>query len=187
MAEIVLFHHAHGLTPGVRHFAGRLRDAGHTVYTPDLFEGRTFDSLDEGVAYADGIGLEPMIERGTTAVQALPESVVYAGLSLGGMVAQALTQTRPGAKGAVLISSAAPTRWFGEWPSGVPVQIHAAEADTWVEMDAARELADTVPEAELSVYPGGSHLFADETLPDYDPESAGLLMERALTFVSKAG
>jgi dienelactone hydrolase len=187
MAEIVVFHHAHGLTPGMRRFADRFRAAGHTVHTPDLFEGRTFDSLDEGVAYADGIGLEPIIERGISAVQVLPESVFYAGLSLGGMVAQALTQTRAGAKGALLISAAAPAKWFGEWPSGVPLQIHAAESDTWVELDAARELATTVRDAELFVYPGDRHLFADETLPDYDSESARLLMDRALTFVSKAG
>ena len=187
MAEIVLFHHAHGLTPGVVQFAGRLRVEGHTVHTPDLFEGRTFDSLDDGVAYADAVGLEAMIERGTAAVERLSENVYYAGFSLGGMVAQALTQTRPRARGALLIASAAPAKWFGAWPDGVPAQIHAAEADPWVEMDAARELVRAVPNVELFIYPGDKHLFADETLPDYDRASAELLTKRALTFVSKVG
>ena len=187
MAEIVLFHHAHGLTPGVIRLADRIRAAGHAVHTPDLFEGQTFESLDDGVAYADGVGLEAMIERGAAAVEPLSDGVFYAGLSLGGMVAQALTQTRPGARGALLIAAAAPARWFGEWPAGVPAQIHASEADPWVEMEAARELVNSAPNVELFTYPGDRHLFADETLPDYDPSATQLLTERVLTFVSRVG
>ena len=40
MAEVVLFHHLQGLTEGVRAFAGELRAGGHTVHTPDLFDGQ---------------------------------------------------------------------------------------------------------------------------------------------------
>ena len=56
MAEIILFHHVQGLTPGVVAFADELRRAGHTVHTPDLFEGRTFPSIDDGMAFAREVG-----------------------------------------------------------------------------------------------------------------------------------
>ena len=70
MAEVLLFHHAQGLTPGVRAFADELRAAGHTVHTPDLFDGRTFDSIDEGVAHAKEIGFENVLERGVRSADA---------------------------------------------------------------------------------------------------------------------
>ncbi len=56
MAEVLLFHHAHGLTSGVRDFADRLSAANHTVHVPDLYEGRVFDDLDEGIGYASEAG-----------------------------------------------------------------------------------------------------------------------------------
>ena len=56
MAEVVLFHHAQGLTSGVVAFADELRRAGHTVHTPDLLDGRTFGSIDDGLAYAEDLG-----------------------------------------------------------------------------------------------------------------------------------
>src|SRR5260221_14629297 len=102
MAEVLLFHHAQGLTPGVRAFADGLRAAGHAVHTPDLFDGRTFGSIDEGLAFIDGSGRDKMVERGEHAADALPNELVYAGFSIGEMVAQKLAQTRPGARGALL-------------------------------------------------------------------------------------
>lgn len=186
MAEIVLFHHAHGLTPGVRRFADRLRDAGHTVHTPDLFEGRTFDNLDEGVAYVDS-NFQDIVARAQKSAETLPENVVYAGFSMGAAPAQMLAQTRHGARGALLFHGAIPASEFGSWPDRTALEIHTAEEDPWVDLDVARTLAAGVPDAKLFIYPGDRHLFADEMLPDYDAESAGLLMERALTFVSKAG
>ena len=83
MAEIVLFHHALGLTSGVTGFADELRRAGHTVHTPDLFEGNTFDALEKGVAYAQQVGFGAVLERGTRAVEDLPAELVYAGFSIG--------------------------------------------------------------------------------------------------------
>ena len=50
MADVVLFHHVQGLTAGVHRLAGELRAGGHTVHTPDFFEGATFDSIDDGFA-----------------------------------------------------------------------------------------------------------------------------------------
>ncbi len=54
MTEIVLFHHAQGLTPGIDAFADELRRAGHTVHTPDLYDGHTFDTLEEGLGTPSG-------------------------------------------------------------------------------------------------------------------------------------
>jgi dienelactone hydrolase len=191
MAEVVLFHHAQGQTAGFLAFADALRAAGHTVHAPDLYEGRTFPTLDAGVAHAKQVGFDTLGERGRLAAESLPNEVVYAGFSLGAMPAQMLAQTRPGARGALLFHAAFPTSEFGgPWPQGVPLQIHMMEADEWVQegdLDAARELNRTIDGAELFLYPGGRHLFADNSLPDYDERAAALLMQRVLAFLKDAG
>src|SRR5512133_2537099 len=121
MAEVVLFHHAQGLTSGVVAFADELRRAGHTVHTPDLLDGRTFGSIDEGLAYAQELGFPgEILARGARAVEGLPADLVYAGFSLGVLPAQMLAQTRPGAKGALLLHGFVPTSEFeAPWPDGV--------------------------------------------------------------------
>jgi dienelactone hydrolase len=186
MAEILLFHHAQGQTPGFLAFADELRAAGHVVHTPDLYDGKTFANLDEGVGYAKQVGFDTIGERGRQAAEGLPAELVYAGFSLGVMGAQELAQTRPGAKGALLFSAAFPASEFGgSWPPGVPLQIHMMEADEWATEDlpAARELVETTDGAELFLYPGDRHLFADSSLPDYDESAATLLKQRVLAFV----
>jgi dienelactone hydrolase len=188
MVEVVLFHHAQGLTLGVVEFADELHRAGHTVYTPDLYDGRTFTSLEEGVAHAKEIGFGEVIERGLRAVEALPTELVYAGFSLGVELAQRLAQTRPGARGALLFHACLPVSEFSSsWPAGVPVQIHAMEADPefdngW-DLPAARALVEEAEDGELFLYPGGQHLFADSTLPAYDADAAALLSQRVLGFL----
>ena len=186
MAEILLFHHAQGRTPGVLAFADGLRAAGHVVHTPDLYDGKTFADLDEGVGYARELGFDKVIERGRLAAESLPDGLVYAGFSLGVMPAQLLAQTRPGAKGALFFSAALPATEFGDaWPQGIPLQIHMMEDDPWVDEDlpAARELVGSADRAELFLYPGERHLFADESLPDYDDNAATLLRQRVLSFL----
>ncbi len=186
MAEVLLFHHAQGQTPGFLAFADDLRAAGHTVHTPDLYEGRTFTSLDEGVAYARKVGFDVILERCRVAADSLPTALVYAGFSLGVMGAQMLTQTRPGARGSLLFSAALPASEFGgSWPPGVPLQIHMMEADEWATEDlpAARELVASIDDAELFLYPGDRHLFADNSLPDYDEGATELLKQRVLRFL----
>lgn len=116
MTEILLFHHAQGLTSGVRAFADDLRARGHTVHTPDLFDGRTFQSIDEGLAYIGEIGFDAMRERGVRVADELPTELVYAGFSFGVLPAQKLAQTRPGARGALLFYSCLPIS--GEWAFG---------------------------------------------------------------------
>jgi dienelactone hydrolase len=190
MAEILLFHHAHGQTAGFLAFADELRTAGHTVHTPDLYDGQTFAELDDGVGYAKQVGFDVIIQRGVAAAEGLPAELVYAGFSLGVLPAQMLTQTRPGARGALLLSACMPTSEFeAPWPDGVPVQIHMMDQDEWAEEDlpAARELVDEVENAELFLYPGDGHLFADSSLGDFDEEAAALLKERVLVFLDGVG
>jgi dienelactone hydrolase len=188
VAEILLFHHVQGQTPGVDAFADELRQAGHTVHTPNLLDGRTFDSIDEGLAYVGELGFGEVIGRGERAARELPGELVYAGFSLGVVPAQKLAQTRPGAKGALLFYSCVPMSEFGtSWPEGVPVQIHGMDADPFFagegDVDAARELVESTEPAELFLYPGDQHLFADSSLPSYDPEATALLTQRVLAFL----
>jgi dienelactone hydrolase len=186
VAEILLYHHAQGQTPGFLAFADELRAAGHTVHTPDLYEGKTFASLDEGVNHAREVGFGTLAERGEAAAADLPAELVYAGFSLGAMSAQQLAQTRPGAKGALLFSAAFPASEFGDaWPQDVPLQIHMMEGDEWAQEDlpAARELVETTEDAELFLYPGDRHLFTDSSLADYDEQAAAQVKERVLAFL----
>ncbi len=284
MAEVLVFHHAQGLTPGVHDFAGRLRAAGHVVHAPDLYEGRVFADLESGVAHARQVGFDVITrraraaaaelpadlvyagfslgvvpaqelaqtrpgargallfhacvppaefggpwpqgvpvqihgmdrdeffagegdldagvaharqvgfgaigERARTAAAALPAGLVYAGFSLGVVPAQELAQTRPGARGALLFHACVPPAEFGgPWPQGVPVQIHGMDGDDFFaaegDLDAARALVAATPEAELFVYPGEAHLFADSSLPAYDAQAAGLLTDRVLGFLGR--
>jgi dienelactone hydrolase len=151
VAEVLLFHHAQGQTEGFLAFADELRAAGNMVHAPDLFDGKTFAELAEGVGYAKQVGFGEIIERGVAAAEGLPAELVYAGFSLGVLPAQMLVQTRPGAKGALLLHACLPPSEFETpWPDGVPVQIHMMEGDEWAEEDlpAARELVDNVENAE---------------------------------------
>jgi dienelactone hydrolase len=188
MAEVLLFHHAQGLTSGVRDFAETLQEAGHTVHTPDLYDGRVFGTLQEGLGYAQEVGFGTLMQRGKDAAAKLDPELVYAGFSLGVMPAQMLAQSRPGAKGAALFHSCVPPSEFGgAWPEGLPVQVHGMDADELFvdegDLDAARALVDSTTDAELFLYPGDQHLFADNSLSAYDEQAAALLTERVLAFL----
>src|SRR5579884_153788 len=188
MAEVVLYHHVQGLTDGVRAFAEELRQGVHTVHTPDLFDGRTFSTLDDGMAFAREAGFGELGDRGVIAADGLSPEVVYAGFSFGVMPAQQLAQTRPGARGALLMCSCLPVTEFGEaWPQDVPVQVHGKEGDPFFaeDLEAARDLVASTEDAELFLYPGGEHLFADSSLPEHDPAAARLLVERVLAFLAR--
>ena len=194
MAEVVLFHHVQGLTDGVGAFAEELRAGGHTVHTPDLFDGARPETIDDGMALANTIGDDVVRERAEKAVADLPDGLVYAGFSFGVGEAQRLAQTRPGARGALLYEACMPItgEWaFGPWPEGVPVQIHGKEKDPFFgqggDLDAARELVEMVGPAlsELFVYPGDRHLFTDSSLPSYDAEATALVAERSRAFLDR--
>lgn len=190
MADVLVFHHVQGLTPGVSAFADALRSAGHTVHAPDLFEGRTFDSIDSGMAFVAELGgFGAVAERGAAVADGLSSGLVYAGFSLGVVPAQNLAQNRPGARGALLISACIPAEEFGSWPGGLRAQVHAMEADPFFtepdgDLAAAEALTAAHDGVELFLYPGREHLFADRSLTSYDPAAADLLWQRTLAFLS---
>jgi dienelactone hydrolase len=140
------------------------------------------------MGYVREIGFGEVMERGVRAVDGLPAELVYAGFSLGVLPAQRLAQTRAGARGALLFYSCVPVSEFGStWPEGVPVQVHAMDADPYFvdegDIDAARELVDEAKDAELFLYPGDQHYFADSSLPSYDADATALLTRRVLDFL----
>jgi dienelactone hydrolase len=196
MAEVLLFHHVQGLTDGVRAFAEALRDGGHTVHTPDLYDGEQASSVEEGFELKKRIGDDVLEGRIADAVAALPPGLVYAGVSYGVGAAQRLAQTRRGARGALLYEACFPVtgEWaFGPWPQGVPVQVHGMERDPFFglegDVDAARELVEIVgpDQGELFVYPGETHLFTDSSLPSYDADATALVLQRSRELLDRVG
>lgn len=185
MATVLLFHHAQGCTDGIDAFADRLRAAGHEVVVPDLFDGHTFDTLDEGFAFArEVIGFDTVAENGVAFAQDQPADVVYAGFSLGIMPAQRLAQQRPGARGLLLYHGGVPVDTFGDaWPDDVPIQAHVMVDDDWGDVDDVRELA-RVTGGEAFLYDGDDHLFTDHSLDAWDPVATALVVERTLSFLA---
>jgi len=196
LAEIVLFHHVQGATPGVHALADALRDGGHVVHVPDLLDGALPETVEAGLALMAGLDDGVVAARTERALEGLPAGLVYAGVSWGGSIAQRLAQTRPGARGALLYESfvSLSAEWaFGPWPAGVPVQVHGMARDPYFagegDLEAARELVDAVgPElAEVFVYDGDAHLFTDASLPSSDPVATALVVERSLELLARIG
>jgi dienelactone hydrolase len=188
MAHVVLFHHAQGLRPDVLSWADSLRDAGHEVETPDLYDGITFDRLDDGIAHRDEVGIPTLMQKAGEFLQGLPEELVYAGFSMGASTAHYFAVTRPGARGAMLMHGTAPAASLDDatWPSDMSGQLHKKENDPLMDdagVDAARRSAG--PALEVFTYPGAGHLFADPEGPDYDEEAAKLMLERQLDFLAR--
>lgn len=190
MSDVLMFHHALGLTRGLESFADDIRAAGHTVTTPDLFDGKKFPTIADGIAHAEKIGFDVIIQRGEKAAEGMGDRLIVAGFSLGALPAQKLAQTRPGVRGCILYNSAAPLSEFGEsWPAEVALQIHMTEHDRWGEDDqeAAEELVTQADHAALHVYPGTGHLVCDSSFADYDAPTAARILERSLAFIAKYG
>ncbi len=190
MTEILLFHHALGLTPGVVALADRLRAGGHTVHTPDLYDGQTFETVTAGVDHARGLGFDTLVQRGAAIAAELPEGLVYAGISMGVMPAQNLAQNRAGALGAVFFESSVPAEEFGgPWPAAVPLQIHGMDHDPEFidsgDVEAGRELVAAADDGELFLYPGDQHLFTDDSIPSYDAAATELAATRVLEFLAR--
>jgi len=186
--EIVLFHSALGLRPGVVAFADRLRALGHTVHTPDLFDGEVFTDLEAGARKRDSLGIPALIERAHAAVARLPPPLVLAGFSMGSAAAEVVAATRPGALGAILMHGALAPAAAGleSWPR-VPVQIHFSVDDPGVDHGQVEALVAGARAAGVAAeehrYPGSAHLFTDPDLPEHDPASARLLLERVEAFL----
>ena len=196
MAEVVLFHSVLGLSPGVFSAAERLRAAGHTIHTPDFFDGEVFDDLEEGMRKEEALGYQEIARRASDSVAGLPEGLVICGFSLGAVHAEALAASRPGALGAVLMAGAVPVEaleeYFGieRWPEGVPVQVHYAEDDPWVEAEEeVVPLGEAVRGAgaafEAHSYPGSKNRWPEPGLPEYDRPSSEEMWERVLDFLDR--
>ena len=184
MATLLLFHHVLGVTAGLQEFADRLRSAGHDVVLPDLFAGATFDTIEEGVAFA-----EPRFDLIRNKAMTLAEEVmgpfVSAGFSLGTVPAQQLAQTKDRVLGAIIYDGGEPTEAFGTaWPKGTELQVHVVENDEWIDLDAARSLTIEA-EGELFVYPGSAHLIADSSTVNYDSEIRDRIISRSLLFLER--
>jgi len=196
MAEVVLFHSVLGLGPGVISAADKLRAAGHAVHTPDYFDGEVFDDLNDGMRKEEALGYQEIARRASESVAGLPDGLVYAGFSLGAVHAEVLAASRPGALGAVLMHGAVPVEALGEyfgverWPEGVPVQVHYAADDPWVEAkEEVVPLGEAVRGAgaafEAYTYPGSAHLFSDPGLSEYDRVSTEVMFERVISFLDR--
>jgi dienelactone hydrolase len=191
MAHVVLFHHAQGLRSDVLEWADSLRAAGHEVDAPDLYAGRTFDLLEDGIAHRDEVGLPALMERAAAFLEDNPENVVYAGFSMGASTAHYFGVTRPGALAIVLMHGTAPAASLGGagWPSQVPGQVHRKAVDRLMDESgpiAAEESARSAGAPfEDFTYPGEGHLFADPDGPDYDGDAADLMLERELALLSR--
>ena len=186
MAEVVLYHHVQGLTTGVQSFADELRQAGHTVHTPDLFDGHTFDTIEEGMAFARETGFGALVERGAGSRRGEPPRLVYAGFSFG--VWSRSSSRRPGPVLAAPCSCPAVSRSRssarrGPRASRFRCMARRPTRSSKRTSTAARALADSTDEAELFLYPGNEHLFADSSLPAYDAAAAALLTGRVLAFL----
>jgi dienelactone hydrolase len=189
MAEVILFHHALGVTDGLRVFADQLRDGGHSVTVGDLFGGTTFGTIEEGVAYEEQLGWDEMIARSEAAIAPLPPQVVIGGFSLGAVYAQRLVQTREGALGALLYHGGdnPPEAFEVPWPPGAGLQVHVSEDDKWFNREGCEQLVSDVPGAELFLYPGSAHLFTDRSWEEYDEAATALVIERTFAFLDRVG
>jgi len=185
---VVVFHSVLGLRPAIHKFAEYLREKGHTVYTPDSFDGETFNTIDEGARKRDSLGIPELINRAWAAVSKLPNDIVYAGFSLGAAPAELLAGTRPGARAAILMHGAIPLQMMGvaQWPS-VPAQIHYSPNDPWVEAQEVESFSKSVRASaqtcEIFQYPGKGHLFDDNGSSDYDAVASITMRERVAHFL----
>lgn len=191
MASVILFHSALGLRPAITRLAERLQHAGHEVLTPDLYEGKVFDHLADGVAHRDELGIPELSGRAQAAVEAMPSDVVYMGLSMGAASATFLALTRPCARGVVLLHGVIPPQMMGveAWPADLPVLVHRSEEDPWVDAEAVDMFHRAVPEHVLEehVHAGDRHLFTDEDLPEHDPVAAEAVVDSVLRFLARVG
>jgi dienelactone hydrolase len=193
MTTVVLFHSVLGLRTAIQETAEVLRAAGHEVHVPDLYDGKVFDDMDNALRFYDEIGPPEMIARTEAAVAGLPADLVYMGFSNGGVSAEYLTVSRPGARGTILMHAALPIAKLGleEWPAGVPVQIHYARNDPWRSADGTDLVRESVEAAggefTLFEYPVDGHLFTDADQPEFHQESSDLAHQRILEFLSRVG
>ena len=184
MADVLLFHSVYGLRPGVLAAADRLRDAGHRVVTPDLYAGAVTETLEEGFALRDRIGLPVLLARSGEALGDLPSGGVLAGMSMGAAIAMELGAADSRISGLILLHG------LGGTPEkvtpGLPVQAHVTVADAGLDeiREWSRGLGDLGARAEVFRYEGGGHLYTDADLSDFHGPSADLTFDRCAAFLA---
>ncbi|MEV4758634.1 dienelactone hydrolase family protein [Micromonospora sp. NPDC049559] len=187
MADVLLFHSVVGLRPAVLATADRLRAAGHRVVTPDLYDGRTADSIDDGFAIHDDIGRVNLRRRAREAARELPGTAVLAGLSLGASFAAELAAERPETPGLLFWHGAAGDP--ATVRAGLPVQVHLADPDEFEPADEVaawrKAMVDAGAELEIFTYPGAGHLYTDDGIPGYDEAATRSTWERSLAFLAR--
>ncbi|UZJ31798.1 dienelactone hydrolase family protein [Streptomyces endophytica] len=186
---IVLFHSVCGLRPAVHAAADRLRAAGHEVIVPDLFDGRTADSVPDGILIKDEIGKEELLKRAITAAAPYSDrGLVYAGFSFGGAIAQNLALGDEKARGLLLMHGTSDIA-EGAAVDELPVQLHVADPDPFEPHDWLTawylQMRRAGADVEVFRYAGAGHLFTDPDLPDYDAEAAESAWKVALGFLAE--
>lgn len=157
------------------------------MWTPDLFEGRTFETVEEGIAFNEGIAKEELLKRAVLAAAPYSErGLVYAGFSLGASVAQTLALGDEKARGLLLLHG---TSDIAESASvdELPVQLHVAEPDAFETDDWLSawylQMRRAGADVEIYRYAGAGHLYTDPDLPDHDAEAAEATWKVALGFL----
>ncbi|MEU0626970.1 dienelactone hydrolase family protein [Streptomyces sp. NPDC005989] len=188
LMNIMLFHSTYGLRPAVHAAAGRLRAAGHEVQVPDLFEGRTFETVEEGLAFKEEVGKDELLRRAVLAAAPYSDrGLVYAGFSFGASTAQTLALGDEKARGLLMFHG---TSDIAENASvdELPVQLHVADPDPFETHDWLNswylQMRRTGADVEVYRYPGAGHLFTDAELPDFDQASAELAWKVSLGFLA---
>ncbi|WP_329322304.1 dienelactone hydrolase family protein [Streptomyces sp. NBC_01262] len=185
--NIVLFHSAYGLRPAVHAAADRLRAAGHVVHVPDLYEGRTTETVEAGMAIKDEIGRDELLMRAVTVSGPLSDQgLVYAGFSLGGSIAQNLALADANARGLLLLHGTSDIA--DDVTTDIPVQLHVAdpdpfESDDWLNAWYLR-MRKAGADVEIHRYRGAGHLYTDPDLHDYDADAAERTWAIALDFLA---
>lgn len=185
--DIMLFHSVHGLDASVQAAAERLRAAGHQVWTPDLFDGRTAGTAEEGMALRDEIGKDELLKRAVLAAAPYSErGLVYMGLDFGASVAQTLALGDEKARGLLLLHG---TSDIAESASvdDLPVQLHVAEPDPFETDDWLSawylQMRKAGADVEIYRYRGAGHLYTDPESPDWDAEAAERTWAVGLSFL----
>jgi dienelactone hydrolase len=191
LATVVLFHSVYGLRPAVHKAADRLRAAGHEVHTPDLFDGRTAGSVEEGMELKDEIGRDELLMRAVTVTAPLSErGLVYAGFSLGGSIAQNLAFADDRARALLLLHGTSDLPEDAA-VDDLPVQLHVADPDAFEPHDWLNawylQMRRAGADVEIFRYAGAGHLFTDEDLDDHDAEAAERTWRTALEFLDSVG
>lgn len=187
MATIVLFHHVLGLTSGFEALADALRAGGHEVETPDMFDGRAFGSIEEGIGFVAEEGEEALGARGLAALPEPGGVLVVGGTSFGAAVAATAVAQRPDIAGMLSYEAFVDPHWVGGWSREVPVEVHGMTEDPYFaeDLELARPWIEAHPGSELHLYPGSAHLFTDSSTPGYAADATALVIERSLEFLAR--